>query len=75
MAEDRVHITKSDALSDEDDAIDEEVDIALEETFPASDPPSWTLGTDHPVETNTDLQDGIRLPVAGSAGIPARMSA
>ncbi|MDQ3804387.1 MAG: hypothetical protein M3416_11215 [Acidobacteriota bacterium] len=24
-----------------------EVDRNLEDTFPASDPPSWTLGTDH----------------------------
>ena len=26
---------------------DDEIDLNLVDTFPASDPPSWTLGSDH----------------------------
>jgi hypothetical protein len=41
---------------------EEEIDRNLAETFPASDPPSWTLGTDHreePVSEQSDVaEDG-----------------
>jgi hypothetical protein len=30
-----------------------EIDSNLEESFPASDPPSWTLGTDHNKKLST----------------------
>jgi len=30
---------------------EEEIDANLEDSFPASDPPAWTLGSDHQTET------------------------
>jgi hypothetical protein len=40
-----------------EDEIETEIDETLEGTFPASDPPSWTLGTDHQVETESVPED------------------
>ena len=42
---------------EEEQPTEAEIDETLEESFPASDPPSWTLGTDHRVESQVEEGD------------------
>jgi hypothetical protein len=37
---------------------EEEIDRNLEESFPSSDPPSWTLGTNHKDESASKSETG-----------------
>ena len=47
MTEDKEQAGTSKAAEDDSPMSESEIDLNLIETFPASDPPSWTLGTDH----------------------------
>ncbi len=47
MLEDSPRAKAGKPKEDESAMSEQEIDLNLIETFPASDPPSWTLGTDH----------------------------
>ncbi|MCM3902157.1 MAG: hypothetical protein ND866_10660 [Pyrinomonadaceae bacterium] len=47
MVEDSARAKAGKPKEDESAMSEKEIDLNLIETFPASDPPSWTLGTDH----------------------------
>ena len=58
MAEDRDRTTQDAPQPDRGEMSEAEIDNTLMETFPASDPPSWTLGTDHRADSPTEKSKG-----------------
>ena len=51
MAYSKVPLTSVDAEANDGEMSEAEIDQNLADTFPASDPPSWTLGTNHGPES------------------------
>ena len=47
MKEDEDDSSRPPARKDAGEMSESEIDANLEGTFPASDPPAWTLGSDH----------------------------
>ena len=60
MAEDKDNATNATDSSCEDAMSEAEIDETLMDTFPASDPPSWTLGSDHCSETKEEESSDVK---------------
>lgn len=58
MAEDKKPAKAGRSEEDEVGMSEAEIDLNLIDTFPASDPPSWTLGTDHHDESQGKQSGG-----------------
>ncbi len=57
MADSKEPAPPVDAEADDGGMSEAEIDQNLADTFPASDPPSWTLGTDHSPESDNKSHD------------------
>jgi hypothetical protein len=47
---------------------EDEIDSNLEDSFPASDPPSWTLGTNHKEAPESDPSPAAPTGESGQSG-------
>jgi hypothetical protein len=57
MADSNERVKPNDTEADEGGMSEAEIDQNLKDTFPASDPPSWTLGTNHGAESHNESKD------------------
>lgn len=57
MKEDYERLERQLAPSDDGEMSEEEIDYNVMGTFPASDPPSWTLGIDPHKKSQSELEE------------------
>lgn len=57
MKEDERSLSRTPAEKGAGEMSEAEIDANVEGTFPASDPPAWTLGSDHHSSTGREPED------------------
>jgi hypothetical protein len=59
MADDSERLKQGHQEEPAGEMTEREIDATLADTFPASDPPSWTLGTDHKKDLPDSEKDEV----------------